>query len=136
MCLPSEASCNTYRLTWVSLTLDVGYLFTAWDLASITIHIHNCVLFLLWLHPFILSRVISPLISSSILGTYRPGEFLFQYPIILPFHTIHGVLKARILKWFATILPGKNFFPYIRLCEFSIHRLFEYMLETNLLGHM
>ena len=22
-------SCNTYRLTWVSLTLDVGYLFTA-----------------------------------------------------------------------------------------------------------
>ena len=22
-------------------------------------------------------------------------------PIILPFHTVHGVLKARILKWFA-----------------------------------
>ena len=30
-----------------------------------------------------------------------PGEFLFQYPIILPFHTVHGVLKARILNWFA-----------------------------------
>ena len=58
-------------------------------------------LFLLWLHPFILSRVISPLISSSILGTYWPREFLFQYPIILPFHTVYGVLKARILKWFA-----------------------------------
>jgi len=41
------------------------------------------------------------MISSSILGTYRPEEFLFQYPIILPFHTVHGVLKARILKWFA-----------------------------------
>ena len=27
MCLPSDASCNTYHLTWVSLTLDVGYLF-------------------------------------------------------------------------------------------------------------
>ena len=77
-------------------------LFTASDLASITSHIHNWVLFLLWLHPFILSGVISPLIPSSILGTYRPGEFLFQYPIILPFHTVHGVLKARILKWFAT----------------------------------
>ena len=38
---------------------------------------------------------------SSILGTYRPEEFLFQYPIILPFHTVHGVLEARILKWFA-----------------------------------
>ena len=125
---------NTYRLTWVSLTLDVGslfmaapaprsqekilrrggkntqknipgsyaiLLFTASDLASITSHIHNWVLFLLWLHPFILSEVISPLISSSVLGTYRRGEFLFQYPIILPFHTVHGVLKARILKWFA-----------------------------------
>ena len=53
--------------------------------------------FLLWLHPFILSGVISPLISCSILGTYRLEEFLFQYPIILPFHTVHGVLKARIL---------------------------------------
>ena len=75
-------------------------LFTASDHASITSHIHNWVLFLLWLHPFIISGVISPLISSSILGTYRPAEFLFQYPIILPFHTVHGVLKARILKWF------------------------------------
>ena len=33
--------------------------------------------------------------------SYWPGEFLFQYPIILPFHTVHEVLKARILKWFA-----------------------------------
>ena len=29
VCLPSDASRNTYRLTWVSLTLVVGYLFTA-----------------------------------------------------------------------------------------------------------
>ena len=50
---------------------------------------------------FFLELFISLLISSSILGTYRPGEFLFEYPIILPFHTVHGVLKARILKWFA-----------------------------------
>ena len=48
----------------------------------------------------ILSGVISPLISSSILGTSRPGEFIFQRPIFLPFHTVHGVLEARILKWF------------------------------------
>ena len=70
-------------------------------LASITSPIHNWVLFLLWLHPFVLSGLISPLISSSILGTYRHGEFIFQCPIFLPFHTVHGVLKARILKWFA-----------------------------------
>ena len=80
---------------------DAILLFTASDLASITSHIHSWVLFLLWLHPVILSGVISPLISSSKLGTYWPGEFLFQYPIILPFHTVHGVLKARILKFFA-----------------------------------
>ena len=73
----------------------------ALDIASITSHIHNRVLFLLWLHLFILSGVISPLISSSILGTYGLGEFIFQCPIFLPFHTVHGVLKARILKWFA-----------------------------------
>ena len=64
-------------------------LFTPSELASITSPIHNWVLFLLWLHPFILSGVISPLISRSILGTFRPGEFLFQSPIILPFHTVH-----------------------------------------------
>ena len=39
--------------------------------------------------------------SSSILGIYWPGEFIFQSPIFLPFHIIHGVLKAKILKWFA-----------------------------------
>ena len=76
-------------------------LFTASDLASIPSHIRNWVLFLLWLHLFILSGVISSLISSSKLGTYQPGEFIFQCPIFLPFHTVHGVLKARILKWFA-----------------------------------
>ena len=73
-------------------------LFTASNLASITCPIHNWVLFSLCLHPFILSGVISPLISSSILGTYQPGEFIFQCPIFLQFHTVHGVLKARILK--------------------------------------
>ena len=44
---------------------------------------------------------ISPLISSSILGTYQPREFIFWCPIFLPFHTVHGVLKAGILKCFA-----------------------------------
>ena len=47
------------------------------------------------------SGVISPLFSSSILGTYWPEEFIFQYHIFLPFYTVHGVRKTRILKWFA-----------------------------------
>jgi len=50
---------------------------------------------------FILSVVTSPLFSSSILGTYWPGKFIFQCHVFLPFHTIHGILKARIQKWFA-----------------------------------
>ena len=57
---------------------------------------------------FNLSGVISPQISNNISGTYRPGEFLFQHPIILPFHTVHGVLKARILKWFAIPSPVEH----------------------------
>jgi len=69
-------------------------LFTALDFSSITSHIRNWVLFLLCLCLFILFGVISPLICSSILGTYRPGEFTLQCPIFLPFLTIHGVFPG------------------------------------------
>ena len=94
---------TTSNLPWYGPNIPGSYailLFTASDLASITSHIHNWVLFLLWIRLFILSGVISPLISSSILGSYWP-EFIFQCRIFLPFHIVHGVLKARILKWFA-----------------------------------
>ena len=53
-------------------------LFTASDLASITSHIHNWVLFLLWLHPFILFGVISPLISSSMFSPTDLGSSFFN----------------------------------------------------------
>ena len=53
-------------------------LFTASDLASITSHIQNWVLVLLWLHPFILSGVISPLISSSIWAPTDLGSSSFS----------------------------------------------------------
>ena len=75
--------------------------FTESDFTSVTSHIHNWVLFLLWFRLFILSGVISSLFSSSIFGTYWHGEFIFQCPIILPFHTVRGVLKTRILEWVA-----------------------------------
>ena len=45
---------------------------------------------MLWRRLFILSGVISPLISSNILGTYQPGEFIFQCPIFLPFNLFPG----------------------------------------------
>ena len=85
-------------------------LFIASEFTSISSHIHNWVLFLLWLRLFILSGVISTVISSSILGTYQPGHFIFQYHIILPFHTVHGVLRARILKWLAISLTSRPHF--------------------------
>ena len=67
--------------------------FTALDFISITSHIHNQVLFLLWLCLFMVSGVISPV------AYWAPTDLgsSFQYPIILPFHTVHGVLKASIL---------------------------------------
>ena len=92
-------------------------LFTASNLASITSPIHNWELFLLWLRLFILSGIISPLISSSILSTYPPGEFIFQRPIFLPFHTVHGVLKARILKWFA--IPFSSGPHFVRILHYD-----------------
>ena len=105
----SKVQCYSLRSSYPCLLLQVQkyvlytiLLFAASNLASSTSSIHNWLLFLLWLHPFILSGVISPLISSSILGTYWPGEVIFQCPIFLTFHTVHVVLKARILKWFAT----------------------------------
>ena len=75
---------------------DMSVFFTASYCTSITSHIHNWVLFCFWLSLFVLSGVTSPLFSSSILGTYCPGEFLFQCPIFLLFHTVRGVLKVRI----------------------------------------
>ena len=54
---------------------------------------HNWVMFLLCIHLFILSGVISPLTSSSIFGTYWPGEFIFQCPLFLPFTLFMGFLR-------------------------------------------
>ena len=87
-------------------------LFTASDLASIPSHIHNWELFLLWLHLFILSGVISPLFSSSILHTYQPVKFIFQCPVFLPFHTAYklqyfGHLMRRVDSLEKTLMLGK-----------------------------
>ena len=73
------------------------------------------VLFLLWLHPFILSGVISPMISTSTLSTYWPGKFIFQCPIFLPFPyyswvpeelwtEVHKIVQEAGIK----IIPKKN----------------------------
>ena len=100
-----------WPLTLISGSYTV-LVFTASDFTSITRHINNWALFLLRLCLFILSGVISPLFSSSLLGTYHPREFIFQCHIFLPFHTVHGVLKARILKQFA--IPFSSGLCFVR----------------------
>jgi len=59
---------------------------------------------------FILFGAISLLFPNSILDTYQPGGFIFQCRIFLPFHTVHVVLKVRILKWFAIPFSSGPYF--------------------------
>ena len=70
--------------------------FTASDFTFITRYNHNWVSFPLWLSVFI-----SLLFPSSISDIYCSGGFIFQCHFFLPFHHVHGVLKARILKLLA-----------------------------------
>ena len=65
---------TTSNLPWFTDLL----LFIAPHFTCISSHIHNWALFLIWLQLFILSGVISPFFSNSILGTYWPGEFIFS----------------------------------------------------------
>ena len=81
-------------------------LFTASDRASITSHIHNSVLFLLLLHPFILSVVISPLISSSILGTYCPRSFSFSILSFCLFILFMGFSRQEYQSGLPFLFPG------------------------------
>ena len=70
---------------------------TASDFTPITSHIHTWALFSLWLRLFLLSGVISPLFSSSISGTYQPGQFIFQWHIS---NKIQGeVSTGEIMIW-------------------------------------
>ena len=97
---------TTSNLPWfMDLTFHIPMLFTASDFTSITSHIHNWVLFMLWLHLFyFFLDLFPPLFSSSILGTYRPGDFIFQCHIFFPFHTVHGVPKHEY--WSGLLFPS------------------------------
>ena len=56
------------------------------------------------------SGAVSQLFSSSILDTYQTVGFIFQCHIFLSFPIIHGVLKARMLKWFAILFSSEPHF--------------------------
>ena len=43
-----------------------------------------------------------PFLPSSPVVYWTPSKgFIFQCHVFLPFHTVHGVFKGRMLKWFA-----------------------------------
>ena len=72
---------TTSNLPWfmdLTFQIPMQYCYLQHRTLLLSRHIHNWVLFLLWLPPFILSEVIFALISSSILGTYRLGESSFS----------------------------------------------------------
>ena len=79
-------------------------LFTSSDFTSIINHIHHWVLSCF---VFISSFFLKLFLHWSPVAYWAPmtWEFIFQHPIFLPFHTVHGILKARILKWFAIPSP-------------------------------
>ena len=95
------------RHDWATVLIwsDTILFSTASDFTSITSQIHRWALFTLCLSLFILPGAIFPLFSSSVLSIYWPEEFIFQCHIFLPFHTLNGILKTRILKWFAIRSP-------------------------------
>ena len=51
-----------------------------------------------------------PLFSSNILNTFWSGS-LIPMSYLLSFHTIHDVLTARILVWFANSFSSRPHFP-------------------------
>ena len=87
------SSLTASNLPWfMNLTFQIPMQYCTYSLRLYFHHqsLPQLGLFLLWLHLFILSWVISPLISSSILGTYRPGEFIFQCPFFCLFILFMG----------------------------------------------
>ena len=95
--------------------------FTALDLTFTTRHIHNWASLPLWSSCFILSEAIhnSPLLfPSSILDAFWPWGLIFQRHIFLPFHTVHGVLQARILLW--TLISYSSQPPSVRTLQYDL----------------
>ena len=81
---------------------------------------HNWASFLLWPSCFILFGVISncPLFfPSSILDTFQPGRLILQCHNFLSFYTVHEVLMASIVGWFA--IPSSSGSHFVRTFHYD-----------------
>ena len=83
---------------------------------TISSSVHNWVLFLLWPSLILLELFL----CSSPVAYWRPtdlGGLIFQCHIFLPFHTLQGALKARMLKWFGIPFSSRPHFVRPWLAE-------------------
>ena len=55
---------------------------------------------------------------SSLLDTFQPRGLIFQCHIFLPFHTVHGVLAAKILEWLA--IPCFSGPRFVRILHYDL----------------
>ena len=91
--------------------------FAASDFTFITRHIHNWVSYPLWPSHLIHSGAIgnSPLFTSSIFYTFRPGGLICLVSYLFAFNTVHEDLMANTLGWFA--IPSSSGSRFVRtLC--------------------
>ena len=84
-------SCNTYRLTWVSLTLDVGYLLLA------LLCPRNC----RSLNVGLLFSAASPDLRCVVLSCCYVCLFATPWTVAPQAPLSMGVLQVRILEWVA-----------------------------------
>ena len=85
-------------------------------------------LFLLWLCLFILSGIVlywSPAAywAPTNLGVHLSVSYLFAFP------TVHEVLKARILKWFA--IPFSSELHFVR----TLHHYLSVLVALHSMAH-
>ena len=77
-----------------------------------------------------LSHSICFLYFFALITDQQLGQFIFQCPIFLPFHTVHGFLKARILKCFA--IPFSSGSPSVR----TLHHDLSVLVALHGMAHI
>ena len=102
------SSLTTSNLPWfMNLTCQEvpSHILSASDFTSTTRHLHTWVLFPHWLSLFIPPGTVSLLFYSSILGTYQPGEFIFQCLIFCFFMLFLGFLRQKYWSCLPSLSP-------------------------------
>ena len=125
------SSLTTFNLPWfVDLLLFIAPHFTC-----ITSHIHSWALFLICFHLFILSGVISPFFSNSILSTYWPGEFNFSVIYFCLFIQFMGFSRQEY--WSSLPIPSPvghtlaELSTMICLCWTALHSMAHSFIELD-----